>query len=67
MEELYTPRLFRREHDRHQSVAGRALWRQVRAERYAAGTDSRAAHQGPYETAYDVARGYCCERSIDRP
>lgn len=67
MEELFTPRFFRRERDLHQTAVGRALWRQVRAERYAAGVDSNASHQSPYETAYDVARGYSSERSIVRP
>jgi hypothetical protein len=56
-----------RERDLHQTTVGRALWRQVRAERYAAGTESRAVHQGPYETTYDVVRGYSSERAIVRP
>jgi hypothetical protein len=67
MEELYTPRFSRREHSLHQTAVGRALWRQVRAESYAAGAEGSAAPQSPYETSYDVARGYCCERSIVRP
>ena len=66
MEELEASPSSGGEHDLQQT-AGRALWRQVRAERYTSGADTSATHQGPYETSYDVTHGYCSERSILRP
>lgn len=56
MEEFRAGRLFRQEHELHQSAVGRVLWRQVRSGYNRPTTDSTP--HGPYETSYDVQRGY---------
>lgn len=56
MEEFRAGRFFRREHELHQSAVGRVLWRQVRSGYNRPAMDSTPP--GPYETSYNVQRGY---------
>jgi hypothetical protein len=57
MEEFRVGRFFRREHEQHKVTIGRVVWRQLRSERRL--VPDITPRRGPYETSYDVVRGYC--------
>ena len=48
-------------------AANRLMWRRLHPERRAPEADIHAGVHGPYETSYDIVRGYQDERSITRP
>ena len=59
MEEFRVGRFFRREIELQPGVR-RVLWRQLRSERRRV-VDITTPRRGPYETSYEVVRGYCSE------
>ena len=60
MEEFRIGRFFRREHEQHGIALGRLVWRHMRSDRRLV-PDITPPRRGPYETSYEVVRGYCSE------
>ena len=49
------------------AAASRLMWRRLHPEPRAREAEIYAARRGPYETAYDIIRGYQGYRPIEQP